>query len=135
MAIGAADPVNVVGAFSVGEGCVHGLHVDSAMGHLRMAGLAGRCGIFIVTGVTGETADSLVNADGRAVVAGADLRAVMIRGCNAVCFRLTRRVALVTECLALIGTDPHRACAFRQLRKREKSHRKVHLLAAVIKGQ
>ncbi len=40
MAVSAADPVNVVGAFGAGEGGVHLLNVDAAVGHLRVTGFA-----------------------------------------------------------------------------------------------
>lgn len=111
VAVGAADPVDVVGAFGAGESGVHFLYVDTAVRHLRMAGLAG-CGcVFIVAGVAGEAADAFVNADGGAVVAGSELRTPMIRSGDGGGFRLARRVALIAEGLALVGTDLHGAGA------------------------
>lgn len=40
VAIGAADPVNVVCAFGVGKGGIHLLDINAAVGHLRVTGLA-----------------------------------------------------------------------------------------------
>ena len=78
VAVGAADPVDVVRAFGIGEGGVHLLDINAAVGHLRVAGFAG-CGcILVVAGVAGETTDAFVNSHGCAVVAGGDLRAPVI---------------------------------------------------------
>ena len=69
MAVRAADPVNIVGALRIGEGGVHLLHIDAAVGHLRVARFARPGGILAVSIVAGEAADSFVNAHGRAVIA------------------------------------------------------------------
>ena len=41
MAVGATHPVNIVLAFSIGECGVHLLHIDAAVGHLRVTCPAG----------------------------------------------------------------------------------------------
>ena len=69
MAVGATHPVNIVLAFSIGEGGVHLLHIDAAVGHLRVTCPAGCGGILAVSIVAGETTDAFVNARGCAVVA------------------------------------------------------------------
>ncbi len=112
MAVGAADPVDVVGAFGAGEGRIHLLDVDAAVGHLRMTGFAGGGGVLIVSGVAGEATDALVDADGGAVVARSDLRTPVICSRDGGGVRLARCVALITERLALVGTDFHCACTF-----------------------
>ena len=117
VAVGAADPVDVVGTFGAGESRVHFFDVDAAVGHLRVAGFAGGGCVLVVSGVAGEATDALVNTDGRAVVAGADLRAVVIGGSDGVGLRLARRVALIAERLALIGADFYCAWAVGELRK------------------
>ena len=109
VAVGAADPVDVVGAFCAGEGRVHLFDVDAAVGHLGMAGFAGGCRILVVAGVAGEATDALVDASGGAIIARADLRTVMISCSHGVCLGLARRVALIAERLALVGTAFHRA--------------------------
>ena len=109
MAVGTADPVDVVEAFGAGEGRVHFLDVDAAVGHLRMAGFAGGRGVLVVAGVAGEAADAFVDADGGAVVTGADLWTPVICSGDCGAFRLARRVTLVAEGLALVGTDLYHA--------------------------
>ena len=109
MTVGASDPVNVVGAFPVGESRIHLLDVDAAMRHLRVAGFAGRCCVLVVADVAGKAADAFVDAHRRAVVAGANLRAPVICSGNGRSIRLARRVALIAECLALVRTDFYRA--------------------------
>lgn len=69
VAVFAADPVDVVGTLGSGKCRVHFFYVDAAVGHLGVAVLAGGSGVFVVAGMAGETADALVNTDGRAVVA------------------------------------------------------------------
>ena len=81
MAIGALDPMDVVGAGRVYIGRVHLLHVDAAMRHLRMTGLARRPRVLVMSIVAGDAAQALVNAHRRAVVAGAHLGAPTI-GCR-----------------------------------------------------
>ena len=78
MAIGAADPMDVVSTPGAGEGRVHFLDVDAAVGHLRMAGFAGGGGVLVVSAVAGEAADAFMDADRGAVVPGADLRTPVI---------------------------------------------------------
>ncbi len=134
VAVGAADPVNVVGAFGADEGRVHLFDVDAAMGHLWMAGLAGGCGAFVVSSMTGEAANAFVDTDGRAVVAGSELRTVVICGRDGVGLGLARCVALVAEGLTLIGTDCYGARSVPELRKREQSCGEVQLLATVVEG-
>ena len=109
MAIGAADPMDVVSTPGAGEGRVHFLDVDAAVGHLGMAVFAGGSGVLIVSGVAGETADAFVYAHGRAVVARSNLRTPVV--CRGDCggLRLARCVALIAERLALAGADLHRA--------------------------
>ncbi len=131
VAVGAADPVDVMRAFGAGESGVHFFDVDAAVRHLRVAGFAGGCCVFVVAGVAREATDALVNADGGAVVARTDLGSVVIGSRDGVGLRLARRVALVAERLALIGADFYRACAIGQLREREQADGEVHLLAAV----
>ncbi len=109
MTVGAANPVNIVGAFSVGESRIHLLDVYAAMRHLGVAGFAGRGGILVVANVAGKAADAFVDTHRRAVVAGSNLRAPVICSGDGGGLRLARRVALIAERLALIGTDLHRA--------------------------
>jgi len=132
VAIGAADPVDVVGASGAGEGGVHLLDVDAAVRHLRVAGLAGGCCVFVVAGMACETTDALVNADGSAIVAGAELRTVVIGRCDGISFRLAWRVALVAECLALVGADFYGPRAVGKFRESKLADSEVHLLAAVV---
>lgn len=77
--IGATNPVDVAGAFGADEGGVHRFDIETAVGHLGMAGLAGGCRALVVAGMAGEAADAFVDAHGRAVVARADLRTPVIR--------------------------------------------------------
>ena len=49
MAVSAFDPVNVVCARGAGEGRVHLLDVETAMGHLRVAGLAGGARVLVMS--------------------------------------------------------------------------------------
>ena len=60
VAVGAADPVDVMRALCVGEGRVHLFDIESAIGHLWMAGFAGGCRVLVVAGVAGETADAFM---------------------------------------------------------------------------
>ncbi len=117
VAVGAADPVDVVGTFGAGESGVHFFDVDAAVRHLRVAGFAGGCCVLVVSSVAGETTDALVNTDGSAVVARADLRAVVISSRDGVGLGLARRVALIAERLALIGADFYCAWAVGELRE------------------
>lgn len=104
MAVGAADPVDIVRALCVGECRVHGFDVDTAIGHLGMTRLAGGRGIFIVTGMASPAADALMDADWRAIVSRRKLRTPMIRGGDCAGFWNSRRMALVAESLTLIRT-------------------------------
>ena len=135
MAVGAADPVDVVGASVAGEGRVHLFDVDAAMGHLGMAGLAGGCGALVVASVTGETADAFVDTDGRAVVAGSELRTPVICRGGGRSFGLAGCVALVAESLALVGTDCYGARSVPELRNRKQGCGEVQLLATVEEGE
>ena len=110
MAVVAADPVNVVRALRVCESRVHLFDVDAAVGHLRMASLAGGGGVLVVPGVAGEAADALMDAHRRTVVARSNLRAPVILSGDGGSIRLARRVALIAESLALVGADLHCAC-------------------------
>ena len=134
VAVGAADPVNVVRAFGAGEGRVHLFDVDAAMGHLWMAGLAGGCGALVVASVTGETADAFVDTDGRAVVAGAELRTVVIGCDDCRSFGLAGCVALVAEGLTLIGANRYGARPVPELRNCKQGCSEVQLLATVVEG-
>ena len=60
--VGAFDPVYVVRARGAGEGRIHLLNVETAMGHLRMAGFAGRSRVLIVPIVTGKTAKPFMHS-------------------------------------------------------------------------
>ena len=110
VAVCAADPVDVMGALRICKTRIHLFDVDAAVGHLRMAGLAGGGSVLTVASVAGETADSLVNSDGRAVVARSDLGAPVICGSDGGRVRLARRMALIAERLTLVGTDLHGTC-------------------------
>lgn len=135
MAVGAADTVDVVRAFGVGESGVHLFDVDAAVGHLRVAGFArGSCAL-VVAGVAGETTDAFVDAGRRAIVTGAGLRSPVACIGDGPGLRLAGRVALVAEGLALIGTDVDGARAFVELRQREQHRGKMQLLAAVVEGE
>lgn len=109
MTVNAADPMDIVSASGAGECRVHFLDIDAAMRHLRVAGFAGGCRVLVVPGMASEAADSLVNADGSAIVARADLWAIVICCSGCARFGLARRVALVAKRLPRIGTDLHRA--------------------------
>jgi len=78
MAVGAANPVNVVGAFRAGESRVHLPDVDAAVGHLGMAVFAGGGCVLIVAGVAGEAADAFVDACRRSIIAGSNLRTPVV---------------------------------------------------------
>jgi len=135
VAVGAAHPVDVVGALCIGEGSVHLLDVDAAMGHLRMAGLAGCCRFLIVASVAGEATDAFVDTHGGAVVAGGDLRSPMTRGCKSAVIGDAGCVALVADGLALIGTDLYRSGAIEELREWELRGGEVQLLATIVEGE
>ena len=117
MAVGATDPVDVVRTFRVGEGRVHLFDIETAVGHLRVAGFAGGRRVLVVTGVASEAADAFVNTHGCAVVAGADLRAIVVLSGGSAGVGDAGRVALVTDGLALIGADLYDARAIEELRE------------------
>ena len=75
MAVGALHSMDVVDAGRACVGCIHLLHVDAAMRHLRVTSLARGPRILIMSIVAGDAAQALVNAHRRAVVAGAHLGA------------------------------------------------------------
>ncbi len=135
MAVRTANPMDVMAAFGIREGGIHFLDVDAAVGHLRMASLAGGRSAFIVSRMTGKAADALVDTDRRAVVAGADLRTPVICGSDGGGFGLARRMALVAEGLALVGTQFHGARSVGQLRERKQTDGEMHLLASIEDGE
>ncbi len=91
--------------------------------------------VLVVAVVTGEAAQAFVHAHGRAVVAGADLRTPVICRGGGRSFGLARRVALVAESLALVGTDCYGARSVPELRNRKQGCGEVQLLAAVEEGE
>lgn len=105
--VDALDEMNVVRTLNRFERSVHGLHVKSAIGELWMASGARRPRFQSVPLVTCETTESLVHANGSAIVA----RAYVHRcdGC----------VALVAERLANIRADVNRTIAVVHDRKRK----------------
>lgn len=119
MAIRALYCVDIVRTLGVFECRVHRFDVDAAVGELRMASCAGRARGLSVLFMAGEATEAFMDSDGRAIIAGTDLRVSV--GC----------VALVAERLALVGADLHRACAFKHVRERQTIQRDVVLLAAV----
>jgi len=70
MAIGALYGMDIVGAGEVGEGGIHLLDIEAAVGKTRVAGSAGGARLLSVLEVAGEAAQTFVYADGSAVVAG-----------------------------------------------------------------
>ena len=69
MAIRALYPMDVVRAGCVRVGGVHLLHVEAAIGHLRMAGFARGARVLIVAGVAGEATQAFMHAHRGAIVA------------------------------------------------------------------
>ena len=135
MAIAALDPVDIVRAGCVEVGGIHFLDVDSAMGHLRVAGFARSLGVLIVAEVAGDAAQTLMHAHWSAVVAGAYLRTPVMRGGNGARVGNARRVALVADCFALVLAHLYRAVAIVQPRNGKRGRCKVDSLPAVKEGQ
>ena len=69
MAVSAFDPMDIMCARGAGKGSIHFLDIETTVGHLRVAGLAGCARILRMPVVTGETTQSLMNTHGRAIVA------------------------------------------------------------------
>jgi hypothetical protein len=69
MTVNASHRVNVVAAFRIGEGGIHLLHIQPAVGQARMAAGARLPGVLAVILVAAETTDALVNPHWRAIVA------------------------------------------------------------------
>lgn len=109
MAVCAANPVNVVGAFRAGECCVHLFDVDAAVGHLGVAVFARGGSVFIVACVARETADAFVHPNRRAIIARSNLRTPVVCGGYGSGLRLAWRVALIAQRLALVRADCYRA--------------------------
>ena len=116
VAVGAADPVDVVRALRIREGRVHLLHIDAAVRHLRMTGLAGSSGVLVVSAMAGDTTDTFMHSDRGAIVAGADLRAPVTGSCYCAGFWNPRRMALVTKRLPLVGAELDGARTIEELR-------------------
>lgn len=135
MAIPAFNPVDIVGAGGVDVGCVHLLHIDAAVGHLRMACLAGGPRVLVVASVASEAAYAFVHADGGAVVPRTNLWTPRAGGGNGSRLRRARRMALVAECLTRVLTDGYQAGVIMELRNRKRGGFKVEGLAAVVEGQ
>lgn len=97
VAVLAADPMDIVGAFGVEIGGIHFLDVETTIGHARVAVLAGRARVLIVSAVAGKTAEPFVDTDRGAIVARAELRSPIVerRGCTGI--RLPRCVALIAQ--------------------------------------
>ena len=100
VAVRALDTVHVVGTFQGFKCRVHGLHVDAAVGELRMVGHAGCSCRLAVLFVAAEATESFVDSHRSTVVAGTDL-----------CVRLWG-VALVAKSLAPVGAYLHEARTF-----------------------
>jgi len=135
MAVCALDPMDIVRAGGVEVGGVHLLYIDSAMGHLRMAGFARCLGVLIVAEVAGNAAQAFMHAHRRAVVAGAYLRTPVMRGGNGSGVGNARGVALVADGFALVFAHLYRAVAIIQFRNGKRDGGKVDALAAVKKGE
>ena len=117
--VGALDRMDIVMAFGVFERRVHGLDVDAAVGELWMTGGArGASGLSVLL-VAGKAAETFVDADWGAIVAGSDLRISV------------GSMALIAECLARIGADFDEARTIMHLRKRQTGKGDVVLLAAI----
>lgn len=135
MAVRALDPVDIVRAGGIDVGCIHLLHVDSAMRHLRVAGLARCAGVLIVAKVAGDAAQAFMHAHGRAVVAGAHLRTPVICRRNGAGIGNARRMALVADGLPRILAHLHRPRTILQMRNGKRGGGKVDSLPAVKEGQ
>ena len=136
MAVGALYPMDVVRAGWNEIGGVHFLNVKllsarAAVGHFWMTGFAGGARVLIVAGVTGDATDALMNANGSAVVAGAELGTPAAGFCDGARLRPARRVALIADGGAEIGAYGHEARAIVQFGDGQRGRGEVHLLAAV----
>ena len=119
VAVDALHEMDVVGAFAVLEGRVHGFDRDAAIGKPGMAGAARRTRLLAMFQVAGQAAESFVDADGSAVVAGLDLP------------RGRGRVALVAQSLARVGADEDLARAVEHFGEGKFRHGNVGEFAAV----
>ena len=134
MAIRAFDPMDVVRALRFGIGRVHLLHVDAAVGHLRVAGLAR--GAAFSLWPSWQEMQLMPSCTPMGVRSSPEPPAVpSVFGRRRARLRLPRRMALVAERLARVLAHRHRAGAIIQLRNGERSGGKVDAFAAVIEGQ
>ena len=74
MAVGALDPMDIVGALWIEVGRVHFFHIEFAFAFGRVAGGAGSASVFVVPVMAGDATESFMHAGGSAVVACPDLR-------------------------------------------------------------
>jgi len=123
MAVNAFHEMDIVGAFAVFEGGIHGFDGDAAIGKSGMARAARRSRLLAMFKVAGQTTQSFVDADGSTVVARVDL----LSGCG--------RVALVTQSLALVGADMNFTCAVEHLGKWKFRQGDVGEFAAVKQSE
>ena len=135
MAIRALYPVDVVLAGGACEGCIHLLHIEPAMGHLRVTGFARSSRVLIVAAVAGEAAQPFMHAHRGAIVAGANLRAPLVCGRCGPRFQTTGSMALVAERRSWIRAHGDYARAIVQLRKGERCGGNVRAFSAVEEGQ
>jgi len=119
VAVDALHEMDVMEASALLEGCVHGFDGDPAIGKPGMAGAARRTRLLAMFQVAGQAAESFVDADGSAVLAGRNLPC----GCG--------RVALVAQSLARVGTDSNRTCAVEHFGQRKFRQGNVGEFAAV----
>jgi hypothetical protein len=68
MAVGALYPMDVVRAGCAEIRGIHLLDIETAVGHLRMAGFARGACILIVSGMAGDTAQAFMDAYRSAIV-------------------------------------------------------------------
>ena len=97
MAIRALYPMDVVLAGCAGKRSIHLLHIEPAVGHLRVTGFARSSRVLVVAGVAGEAAQAFMHTHRGAIVAGANLRAPLVGRCIGPCLKSARSVALVAK--------------------------------------
>lgn len=116
MAVGALDPMDIVGALWIEVRRVHFFYIEFAFALGRVTGGARSASVFIVPVMTGDATESFMNAGGCAVVTCPDLRTPVMVGGNRTSFGNAWTVALVAHRLPRICAHLHQASTILQLR-------------------
>ena len=115
--------MDIVPAVLVFESSVHLLDSDAAGCVLKVAGVARRASLLAMLQMAGEAAEALVYAGRSAVVSRIHLP------------RSKRGVALIAECLSLVGADLHRTRSFEHGRQRQVGKSDMVEFASIKKCQ